>query len=360
MVTSPTSSLCPSYRSSPNQKLPPHRHPTSTLCHCFYLPYSFILMDNQPPNPVPFTPDAFFAPGIPHQAKPVHILDHGEVVCAVTINNIARHVYTGGKGTVKVWDLAQVTSNSSRDKYVRSIKLTQDGRTLLVGGESSVLSIWDLGSASPRAKCELNFSAPACYALAVSPDGKLCFSCCSNGNIGVWDIHNGLLIRQYQGHSEGASCVDIRPDGTKLWTGGLDKTVRCWDLREHSQINQFDLSAQVFSLGYCPSGDWLAVGLETDQVEVFSPNHPERYQLTLHESCVLSLRFAHSGLWFTSTGKDHCLYGWRTPYGANLFQVSTQSLFYCTVRGRHLVKPQKHHSEMNSCIGICHLYIFIG
>lgn len=148
-------------------------------------------------------------------------------------------------------------------------------------------------------------------------------SCCSNGNIGVWDIHNRILVRQYQGHAEGASCVDIRPDGTRLWSGGLDKTVRCWDLREHCQISQVDLSAQIFSLGYCPTGDWLAVGLETDQVEVFGPGRPERYQLSLHESCVLSLKFAHSGLWFASTGKDHCLYAWRTPYGANLFQVSS-------------------------------------
>nr|CAH8856590.1 unnamed protein product [Trichobilharzia regenti] len=292
-------------------------------------PYSFLRLDNQSPTPVPFTPDAFFGPGIPHQAKAIHCLDHGEVVCAVTINNATHQIYTGGKGTVKIWDLNSASSGLSpncsggggssqvkltkscitsleclqRDKYIRSIKLTQDGKTLVVGGESSTLSIWDLGQASPHPKSELTFTAPACYALAVSPDSKLCFSCYSNGNIGVWDIHNRLLIRQYQGHAEGASCVDIRPDGTRLWSGGLDKTVRCWDLREHCQISQVDLSAQIFSLGYCPTGDWIAVGLETDQVEVFGPGRPERYQLSLHESCVLSLKFAHSGLWFASTGK---------------------------------------------------------
>jgi len=44
-------------------------------------------------------------------------------------------------------------------------------------------------------------------------------------------------FRQFQGHTDGASCIDISPDGTKLWTGGLDNTVRSWDLREVSQTN---------------------------------------------------------------------------------------------------------------------------
>lgn len=51
-------------------------------------------------------------------------------------------------------------------------------------------------------------------------------------------------------------------------------------------------------------------------------NKPEKYQLHLHESCVLSLKFAACGKWFVSTGKDNLLNAWRTPYGASIFQVS--------------------------------------
>lgn len=121
----------------------------------------------------------------------------------------------------------------------------QDARTLIVGGESQTLTIWDLATPSPRIKAELNSAAPACYALAISPDNKLCFSCCSDGNIAVWDIHNQSLVRQFQGHSDGASCIDITPDGMRLWTGGLDNTIRCWDIREvSSKVNSDEVCAR--------------------------------------------------------------------------------------------------------------------
>ncbi|NXM35303.1 TLE2 protein, partial [Oxyruncus cristatus] len=58
-------------------------------------------------QPVPFPPDALVGSGIPRHARQLHTLTHGEVVCAVTISNSTRHVYTGGKGCVKVWDVGQ-------------------------------------------------------------------------------------------------------------------------------------------------------------------------------------------------------------------------------------------------------------
>jgi groucho len=96
---------------------------------------------------------------------------------------------------------------------------------LIIGGEASNISIWDLNltqsttpngsalgrdgsnsnsstssnssSTSPliRLKGELQSKTAACYALAISTDGKLCFSCCSDGNILVWDIQNQSIVR---------------------------------------------------------------------------------------------------------------------------------------------------------------------
>ncbi|KAG9350558.1 hypothetical protein JZ751_024447, partial [Albula glossodonta] len=264
--------------------------------------YSFHVSADGQMQPVPFPPDALLGPGIPRHARQIHTLSHGEVVCAVTISTSTRHVYTGGKGCVKVWDISQPGSKSpmaqldclNRDNYIRSCKLLSDGRTLIVGGEASTLSIWDLATPTPRIKAELTSSAPACYALAISPDNK------------------------FQGHTDGASCIDISNDGTKLWTGGLDNTVRCWDLREGRQLQQHDFTSQIFSLGYCPTGEWLAVGMESSNVEVLHVSKPDKYQLHLHESCVLSLKFAYCG-------KDNLLNAWRTPYGSSIFQSKESS-----------------------------------
>lgn len=74
--------------------------------------YSFHVSADGQMQPVPFPPDALVGPGIPRHARQINTLSHGEVVCAVTISNPTKYVYTGGKGCVKVWDISQPGSKS--------------------------------------------------------------------------------------------------------------------------------------------------------------------------------------------------------------------------------------------------------
>jgi groucho len=175
----------------------------------------------------------------------------------------------------------------------------------------------------------LDSGAAACYALAVSPDGKRLYSCCSDGVIQLWDLHNQKVIDKLAGHEDGASCIDLSHDGKYLWTGGLDNTVRSWDITQCRQVSEMEFSAQIFSLGCSPTDDYIAVGQENSRVEVLHANKADKYQINYHDSCVLSLKFASSGKWFISTGKDNAMNAWRSPYGANLLQQKESSSVLC-------------------------------
>ena len=67
-------------------------------------------------------------------------------------------------------------------------------------------------------------------------------------------------------------------------------------------------------------------------MQVLHTTNQEKYLLHDHESCVLSLKFAHSGKWFISTGKDNVLNTWRTPYGFRLVKKKeTSSVLSCDI-----------------------------
>ena len=131
-----------------------------------------ISAEGQPPETVHFPPDALLGPGIPRNVRSILTLDHGEVVCAVAVSNPIRHVYTGGRGCVKIWDLNVTNSNAGtvvkqtpvcqfdcleKDVYIRSCKLLPDGRTFLVGGEAKQLAVWDLSGSNPIMKVSLGY-----------------------------------------------------------------------------------------------------------------------------------------------------------------------------------------------------------
>ena len=107
--------------------------------------------------------------GMPRKARPTLSLLHGDVVCAVAVDNPSRLVYTGGRGCVKIWDMNAANGLAAsgpqakdkpvsqveclqRESYIRSCRLLPDRRSLLVGGEANKLSLWDLCESTPKLK----------------------------------------------------------------------------------------------------------------------------------------------------------------------------------------------------------------
>jgi hypothetical protein len=74
-------------------------------------------------QPYTFPSDAFDSQDCPRRTRILSSLLHGDVVCAVTISDQNKHIYTGGKGCVKIWDLKESTINSTNSNG-RSSPLT--------------------------------------------------------------------------------------------------------------------------------------------------------------------------------------------------------------------------------------------
>lgn len=76
-------------------------------------------------------------------------------------------------------------------------------------------------------------------AAAISPDGNWIASACGDGTVRVIATPSqgqpptGRLmpdIRIWRGHTEAVTCLQFSPDSKKLGSGGLDRTVRFWDV----------------------------------------------------------------------------------------------------------------------------------
>lgn len=167
---------------------------------------------------------------------------------------------------------------------------------------------------------------PYHYNLVLSPDSKYVYSCMSDGSIGMWSLSENSLIKKFYGHQDSVSCIDISEDGNTLISGGLDKTVKLWDLRSSKELKSYNVDSSVYALGFATQipdkiGPICGIGLENSKIEILNFNTLDVLQrIQVHEDCVLSLKYDLKGGYFASCGKDSNLIITQCPYGPSIIK----------------------------------------
>jgi WD40 repeat protein len=142
--------------------------------------------------------------------------------------------------------------------WFNRVAFLSDGRHALVTG-GAVISVDLIDGREVGRDLELQFARPG---LAVSADGKRFATGHQNDAIvRVGDAATRRVTQTLHGHRAGVYAVAFSPRADRLVSGGLDGTLRLWDLDTGKELKQFPgIADQVHSVDYSADGRRILSG----------------------------------------------------------------------------------------------------
>jgi RNA polymerase sigma factor (sigma-70 family) len=168
-------------------------------------------------------------------------------------------------GEVTVWELATgnvLWQNQDHKNAVRRLAFSPDGKQLVTPSDDSTLRIWD--AATGKHLRTLETSDDRWFSAAYSPDGKFIAAGGSNG-AKVWDAETGDLKHSFNGFEMGRILmVQFLADGT-LVTGGTsekrDGNLKLWDVKTGKLVREIaEPNKTLMGLDISRDGKMAAVG----------------------------------------------------------------------------------------------------
>ncbi|HKB03032.1 MAG TPA: protein kinase [Gemmataceae bacterium] len=280
-------------------------------------------------------------------------LRHGHEVTSVAWEPNGKRLATGSiDEAVKIWNATtgreQLTLRGHRD-MVSSLAWSPDGR-LASGSNDGSVRIWD--SIRDQESSVLPGHVVRATSVSWSPDGKRLASGGDDGKVRIWDpATREEVLAPLKAHDTGGISQQFglirtlawNPDGKHLASGGLDGTVKVWDIALGREV--FALPADhgaVWSVAWSPDGVRLAAGAAdgtirvveavkpSPKVQVFKAHEPRRLG-SAGEHGVRTLAWSPQGDRLASGGVDGLVKVWDPIRGAELTRMEGHQIWVLSV-----------------------------
>lgn len=221
-----------------------------------------------------------------------------------------------------VWLLSSLPSSQFLEKSfsdvgnVNAIALSPDGQTL-ASGSFGTIRIWNLKTGKLIRTINGVHSKKWVRTLTIAPDNRTLVSGGDDKNISMWNLKTGKAIRTMSGHKGGVNAIAISRDGQILASGSDDKTVCLWNLKTGSRM--LTLSghrAQVNALAFSRDGQTLVSGSDDKTVRLWNFKAGQlRKVLTGHAGAVKAVAIGPDGQTLASSSSDNTIRIWNLKEG---------------------------------------------
>ncbi len=114
---------------------------------------------------------------------------------------------------------------------VKSVTVSQDGRTALTGSFDYSMIYWSLGAATSVPARRISDHDGAVNSVNYVPGGNHAITASDDGSVALWDLASGDLVHRFKGHTHKVVNVTVSDDGRWAASAAWDGTIRLWDLK---------------------------------------------------------------------------------------------------------------------------------
>lgn len=157
-------------------------------------------------------------------------------------------VFCGSEDAVverfRISDGAKTILTGGHSTWVSAFAFSSDGQTVVSGGCDGKLTWWPATEETPQPiRSIAGHGSQWVRTLATSPDGTILASGGNDRMVRLWNMADGMLLKELSGHEKQVYSVTFHPDGKTLFTGDLGGMIRQWDIQGGTEVRKLDASA---------------------------------------------------------------------------------------------------------------------
>ncbi|MFH0758550.1 MAG: caspase family protein [Bacteroidota bacterium] len=203
-------------------------------------------------------------------------------------------------------------------KRPNQVVFSRNSKLLYSAGEDGLIATWD--ATLVRATATTPGHAGAIKSLDIRPDGTMLITGGEDKILRAWSIKNGSLELLYElkGHKKTITCVDFSPDGLTAVSGSADKTLALWDMQTGSLIRELEAHSDwVSCVRFSPDGKEISSGGYDRLIRSWDARDLSAIRkYEGHTGWVQCLSYTPSGKHLISGGHDQTIRIWDTETGA--------------------------------------------